>query len=184
MLAQWYPTISGSFRQPGGHRASLREPCRCRRRARSDNDAHASSTSPSTSKCKSTPPIVNAALAGSASSPLILPLATASRTARSISRCAVTPTFLRNFRTLVLRMSSFMVASLRSWSLFLVRCDGDGTRNAQRVLTKRTSDLEQDCHDCESEANDGTLERARQAVRARDGERRARAQAASLLVPG
>jgi hypothetical protein len=34
---------------------------------------------------------------------------TASRTACSISRCAVTPSFLRNLRTLVLRASSSMV---------------------------------------------------------------------------
>jgi hypothetical protein len=40
-----------------------------------------------------------------------LVLATASRTAFSISRCEVMPTFLRNLRTLTLKTSSFMIAS-------------------------------------------------------------------------
>ena len=38
----------------------------------------------------------------------IVPAARASRTALSISRCAVMPTFFRNFRTLMLKMSSSM----------------------------------------------------------------------------
>src|SRR6478672_2407796 len=54
------------------------------------------------------PPTVSVILAGSASLPLSLPLATAARTAFSISRCEVTPTVLRNLRTLVLSTSSFM----------------------------------------------------------------------------
>ena len=43
--------------------------------------------------------------------PVSRPDETASRTAFSISRCEVTPTFLRNLRTLVFRASSFMIIS-------------------------------------------------------------------------
>src|SRR4029079_12908185 len=52
--------------------------------------------------------------------PLRRPEATASRTAFSISRCEVMPTFLRNLRRLVLNMSSFMMASL-SWPAGIVQ---------------------------------------------------------------
>ena len=62
--------------------------------------------------CESaTPPTVSTIFAGSFSLPLSLPAAIASRTAFSISRCEVMPTFLRNLRRLVLKTSSFMRAS-------------------------------------------------------------------------
>src|SRR5438552_15596827 len=41
------------------------------------------------------------------------PRSAASRTAFSISRCDVTPTFLRNLRTLAFRASSFMLVAPR-----------------------------------------------------------------------
>src|SRR3954467_9913248 len=55
--------------------------------------------------------MVSTIFAGSFSLPLSLPDATASRTAFSISRCEVMPTFLRNPRRLALKTSSFMRAS-------------------------------------------------------------------------
>src|SRR5580692_11030625 len=66
-----------------------------------------------TSCVRLTPPRVRTILAGSFSLPLRRPLATASRTAFSISRCEVMPTFLRNPRRLVLKTSSFMKAPSR-----------------------------------------------------------------------
>src|SRR3954469_4379335 len=66
------------------------------------------------------PPTVSTILAGSFSVPIRRPPATASRTAFSISRCEVMPTFLRNLRRLVLKMSSFMMASL-SWPARIVQ---------------------------------------------------------------
>src|SRR5262245_21568698 len=69
---------------------------------------YSSSIAPSTSNESAIPPTVIAAFAGSGSRPLSRPLDTASRTAFSISRCAVTPSFLRNLRTLVFSTSSFM----------------------------------------------------------------------------
>src|SRR5262245_3736315 len=57
--------------------------------------------------------MVSTILAGSFSLPLRRPLATASRTAFSISRCEVMPTFLRKPRRLLLKLSSFMIASKR-----------------------------------------------------------------------
>src|SRR5262245_45236721 len=57
--------------------------------------------------------MVSTILAGSFSLPLRRPLATASRTAFSISRCEVMPTFLRKPRRLLLKLSSFMIASER-----------------------------------------------------------------------
>src|SRR5690349_5692639 len=57
--------------------------------------------------------MVSTIFAGSFSLPFSLPASMASRTAFSISHCEVTPTFFRNFRKLVLKMSSFMRAS---WS--------------------------------------------------------------------
>src|SRR6202158_6378369 len=59
-----------------------------------------------------TPPRVRTIWAGSFSLPLRRPVSTASRTAFSISRCEVMPTFFRNLRRLVLKTSSFMAASL------------------------------------------------------------------------
>src|SRR5262245_42462996 len=56
--------------------------------------------------------MVSTILAGSFSLPLRRPLATASRTAFSISRCEVMPTFLRKPRRLLLKLSSFMIASV------------------------------------------------------------------------
>ena len=52
------------------------------------------------------------------SSPLRRPAATASRTAFSISRCEVMPTFFRNLRRLLLKTSSFMRPS---WHLRVIR---------------------------------------------------------------
>src|SRR6516225_3938093 len=49
--------------------------------------------------------------AGSFSWPFRRPAASASRTAFSISRCEVMPTFLRNLRRLALKTSSFIKAS-------------------------------------------------------------------------
>src|SRR6202000_2826204 len=57
------------------------------------------------------PSTVRTTLAGKASLPLSLPPLTAARTACSISRCEVMPTFLRNLRTLTFSASSFMIAS-------------------------------------------------------------------------
>ena len=76
---------------------------------------HVSSMSPSISNARFIPPTVTTAFAGNRSLSLIRPVAAASRTAVSISRCAVTPSFY--LRTLVLRASSFMVASLRVTAL-------------------------------------------------------------------
>src|SRR5215831_20284293 len=53
----------------------------------------------------------NRARGGNFSLPLSLPSAKAWRTAFSISRCALTPSILRNLRMLPLKMSSFMIAS-------------------------------------------------------------------------
>src|SRR3954463_125731 len=55
--------------------------------------------------------MVRTIFAGSFSLPLSLPDATASRTAFSISRCEVMPTFLRKPRRLALKTSSFMMVS-------------------------------------------------------------------------
>src|SRR5947199_2042636 len=55
--------------------------------------------------------MVSTIFAGSFSLPLSLPASTASRTAFSISRCEVMPTFFRNLRRLALKTSSFMRAS-------------------------------------------------------------------------
>src|SRR5215207_10707370 len=55
--------------------------------------------------------MVSTIFAGSFSLPLSLPASMASRTAFSISRCEVMPTFLRKLRRLVLKTSSFMGAS-------------------------------------------------------------------------
>src|SRR3954463_1925879 len=55
--------------------------------------------------------MVSTIFAGSFSLPLSLPASIASRTALSISRCDVMPTFLRNPRRLALKTSSFMSAS-------------------------------------------------------------------------
>src|SRR6478735_5315255 len=73
--------------------------------------AQPSSISPDISCVKLTPPSVSVILAGSFSLPLSLPPAIASRTAFSISRCEVMPTFFRNPRRLVLKTSSFMLVS-------------------------------------------------------------------------
>src|ERR1700738_5266858 len=63
------------------------------------------------------PPTVNTILAGSFLLPLGRPAATASRTAFSISRCEVMPTFFRNLRRLELKTSSFMKAPwCHGWS--------------------------------------------------------------------
>src|SRR5216684_1553055 len=72
---------------------------------------HSSSISPLTSCERPIPPSVTVALAGNRSLPLSLPSAKAWRTAFSISRWALTPSVLRNFRMLVLNTSSFMIAS-------------------------------------------------------------------------
>src|SRR5262245_52827429 len=52
------------------------------------------------------------AFAGSVSLPLSLPFESDCRTAFSISRCPLIPTCFRNFRTLILKASSFMSLSL------------------------------------------------------------------------
>src|SRR4029079_5006529 len=64
--------------------------------------------------------MVSTIFAGSFSLPLSLPASIASRTAFSISRCEVMPTFLRNLRRLALKTSSFMMAS-RSWPRRIVQ---------------------------------------------------------------
>src|SRR6266566_541470 len=55
--------------------------------------------------------MVKTIFAGSFSLPFRRPSASASRTAFSISRCEVMPTFFRNLRRLVLNTSSFINAS-------------------------------------------------------------------------
>src|SRR3954470_19430087 len=55
--------------------------------------------------------MVRTIFAGSFSLPLSFPASIASRTAFSISRCEVMPTFFRNLRRLALKTSSFMRAS-------------------------------------------------------------------------
>src|SRR5580704_12292819 len=72
---------------------------------------HSSSMAPSISTDRLMPSTVRTTLAGKASLPLSLPPLTAARTACSISRCEVMPTFLRNLRTLTFSASSFMIAS-------------------------------------------------------------------------
>src|SRR5712691_11453563 len=82
--------------------------------ARADRRAaYPSSISSLTSWVRVTPLTVRTILAGSFSLPLRRPASSASRTAFSISRCEVMPTFLRNLRRLALKTSSFMRAS---WS--------------------------------------------------------------------
>src|SRR5207253_2196529 len=68
---------------------------------------HPVSISPVTSNVRFTPPMVKVALAGNVPDGS-LPLSAALRTACSISRCDVTPTFFKNLRTLMLKVSSFM----------------------------------------------------------------------------
>src|SRR5215813_4050376 len=77
----------------------------------SESLSHSSSTSPLTSCDRPMPPSVIVPVAGNFSLPLSLPSAKAWRTAFSISRCALTPSILRNLRMLPLKMSSFMIAS-------------------------------------------------------------------------
>src|ERR1700730_13070987 len=76
-----------------------------------DSRPHSSSMAPSISTDRLMPSTVRTTLAGKASLPLSLPPLTAARTACSISRCEVMPTFLRNLRTLTFSTSSFMFAS-------------------------------------------------------------------------
>src|SRR5215470_15573588 len=73
--------------------------------------AYPSSISPLISWEKPMPPSVTVARAGKVSLPLSRPSARAWRTAFSISRWAVTPNALRNFRMLALKTSSFMATS-------------------------------------------------------------------------
>src|SRR5215472_370114 len=61
---------------------------------------HSSSMAPSIPMARPIPSTVSVTLAGSASLPFKRPPLTAARTACSISRCEVMPTFLRNLRTL------------------------------------------------------------------------------------
>src|SRR5216684_1332950 len=70
-----------------------------------------SSISPSICSKSSMPPTCSRIVAGSFWLGLSAPRAAASRTAFSISRCEVMPTFLRNFRTLAFNASSFMIVS-------------------------------------------------------------------------
>ena len=70
-----------------------------------------SSISPLISCMKSMPPSVTVARAGNVSLPFSLPSDRACRTAFSISRWAVTPSALRNYRMLALKTSSFMATS-------------------------------------------------------------------------
>src|SRR6476659_4044631 len=72
---------------------------------------HSNSISPLISCENPIPASVTVAWAGNFSFPLSLPSARAWRTAFSISRWAVTPSVLRNLRMLVLKTSSFMIAS-------------------------------------------------------------------------
>src|SRR5437879_4165497 len=86
------------------------------RRGGDGGQRNAASTYPSsisslTSWVRLTPPTVRTILAGSFSLPLRRPASIASRTAFSISRCEVMPTFLRNLRRLALKTSSFMMTS-------------------------------------------------------------------------
>src|SRR6266478_2100936 len=75
--------------------------------------AHANSMALSISNLRLMPPIVTTAFAGRLGQSFNCPLETASRTAFSISLWAVTPNVLRNLRTLVLRVSSSMIALSR-----------------------------------------------------------------------
>src|ERR1700730_15250051 len=74
------------------------------------------------------PPTVTTAFAGRRGLSFNCPFATASRTAFSISRWAVTPNVLRNLRKLLLRASSSMVAL--SW---LFMSHAPPARNACRT---------------------------------------------------
>src|SRR5258708_31981689 len=75
--------------------------------------AHASSMALSISNLRLMPPTVTTAFAGRLRQSFNCPFETASRTAFSISLWAVTPNVLRNLRTLVLRVSSSMIALSR-----------------------------------------------------------------------
>src|SRR5215475_5010401 len=86
-----------------GLTASSIEPVAC--------PAYPSSISPLISWEKPMPPSVTVARAGKVSLPLSRPSTRAWRTAFSISRWAVTPSALRNFRMLALKTSSFMATS-------------------------------------------------------------------------
>jgi len=72
--------------------------------------AHANSMALSISNLRLMPPTVTTAFAGRLGQSFNCPFETASRTAFSISLWAVTPNVLRNLRTLVLRVSSSMIA--------------------------------------------------------------------------
>src|SRR5207253_6035906 len=75
------------------------------------------------------------------------PAATASRTAFSISRCEVMPTFLRKPRRLLLKLSSFMMCSISAHDLdrktgthFSGSCDLGSHRIVQHLLGEITLD--------------------------------------------
>src|SRR3981081_255021 len=89
-------------------------------RSRAVGQDYPSSISSVTSCERPMPPTVRTILAGSFSLPLRRPAATASRTAFSISRCEVMPTFLRNPRRLALKTSSFMAVS-SFWDTWIVQ---------------------------------------------------------------
>src|SRR4029450_2384835 len=72
------------------------------------------SLSPSNVVRSDRPMISSVITAGNDSVPLMLPAATALATARSISRCELMPTILRNLRMLRLKVSSSMAIS---WGL-------------------------------------------------------------------
>src|SRR5207245_6248471 len=75
---------------------------------------YSSSISPSMMTFRSVRPRVSVTLAGSFSLSLRRPCDREVRTASSIARWPVIPTFLRNLRRLMLNTSSFMLAS-RQW---------------------------------------------------------------------
>src|SRR5262249_15473213 len=80
------------------------------------------SISPLISSERPIPPSVSVASAGNFSLPLSLPSAKPCRTALSISRWAVTPSLLRNFRMLVLKTSSFIITSVLQLPLASSHC--------------------------------------------------------------
>src|SRR5437764_113432 len=61
------------------------------------------------------PDTTTVAVASSVSSPRSSPASSCSRTLSSISRCALTPSFLRNFRTDMLKASSSTLALRTGW---------------------------------------------------------------------
>jgi hypothetical protein len=104
-------TCGGSRTVPQAPHPLLGDEIRALRRLQCEG---ASSMSPPVSNLRPTPPSVITAFAGNRWLSFSRPLVTASRTAYSIWRWALTPSFFRKFRALVLRASSSMIVLLGS----------------------------------------------------------------------